>query len=263
MRLARPARRDQRGSWGFVTGLLVAGTALAATPDPAQLDACAERAWKRDVAGWAEYVFDRRVVLTDLDGDGRVRSRKERLFRMTPGDRGFDERLISEDGRPATNEEIREFRRKANFSRAYSGAARLEFSNPLGENLVLMPVLQAQEFRFAGEEELDGIACYRWVFDARPAPRRGSTHVQLIHAVRGSTCVSVEGCHVVFLELETIRPIKQSLTTIDYLRVTVRGRALDDGWVPASIEARFDLNVLGRHFRRVSSFRYSRFRRAP
>lgn len=235
----------------------------AEPPDLAELERCAERAWSEDVERWRNYVFDREVVLTDLDRDGAVKSRKERLFRLTPRDRGFDERLITEDGRPPTDEQIREFRRKANFTKAYSGASRLEFSNPLGEDLVLKPVLQEQDYRFVGTEVLDGVACHRRVFDARPAPRRGSTHQQLAHAVRGSTCVTVDGCHVVFLELETIRPIQQSLTTIDYLRVTVRGQAVEGGWVPASIEARFDFKVLGRHVRRISSYHYSRFSRAP
>ncbi len=82
-----------------------------------------------------------------------------------------------------------------------------------------------------------------------------------MHAVRGSTCVAVDGCHLVSLDMETIRPIKQSLTTIDYLRVTIRGQPVESGWVPARIEARFDFNVLGRHLRRISTYTYSRFRR--
>ena len=257
------ANADSRSrAWILLAVLASPAATSAEAPDMTHLASCADRAWTEDVDGWGDYVFDRKVVLTDLGRNGGVKSRKERHFRMTPQDRGFDERLLSEDGRPPTAAEIHEFRRKANFTKTYRGASRLEFSNPLGENLVLMPVLRGQSFRYLGEREIDGIRCHLRVFEAHPEPARGSANQQLMHAIRGSTCVTVDGCHLVSLELETIRPIKQSLTRIDYLRVEIEGRPVPDGWVPAKIVAHFDFNVLGRKVRRVSSYSYSRFRRA-
>lgn len=245
----------------LAAAILLAGPAAGAPPDLETLSACSGRAWEQDVKAWSGYVFDRHVLLRDLDRDGEVVSRVERRFLMTPDEGGFDERLLSENGRPAEPAQIREFRRKANFTRNYRGAAQLEFSNPLGENLVLLPVLRQQERRLLGETEIDGVRCYRTAFDAGPDPPRASARKRLAHALRGSSCVTVEGCHVVRLELETVRPIQQGLATIERMRVTILGQPVEDGWVPRRVEAEFDFSFLGRHRRRITTYSYSNFRR--
>ncbi len=66
---------------------------------------------------------------------------------------------------------------------------------------------------------------------------------------------------MVRLELETVRPVRQGLATIDRMRVTIQGQPFEDGWVPRRIEAEFDFAFLGRHRRRITTYTYSNFRR--
>lgn len=245
----------------LVAASFVAGHASAEPPDLASLRRCARDAWKADVQSWSEYSFDRHVTLRDLDRHGEVKTERQRLFRLTPSDEGFDELLVREDGRTPSASEIRKARDKAYFSHNYQHADTLQLTNPLGEDLVLLPILGGQEYELVGEDLIDGIPCYRVSFDAGPEPRRASTEEQLMQAVRGSACISIDGCHVVLLDLETVRPIKQGLTRVEHLRLTIEGRPLgEEDWAPRKVEAQFDFAVMGKRVRRLSSYGYSNFR---
>lgn len=254
-----------RSTWLRISAV----TALVATATPAQppnteaLKRCVATAWRADVERLQEYAFERRVILRDVDKNGVVVEARERHFRLTPKESGFDELLISENGRPPTGKEIQKSRNKARFSANYEHAETLEINNPLGENLVLSPILGRQEYRILGEDEINGAPCYRAAFEAGSEPGRASVDEQLMQSLRGSACIAIEGCHVLLLDFETVRPIKQGLSRIESMRVTIKTQPVEGGWVLDQVRAEFDFAVARKHFRRTSTYTYSDFDHRP
>jgi hypothetical protein len=247
----------------MAASMLFAGAGFAAPPDLQTLTECSDRAWEADIGGWANYAFDRHVTRRSLDKSGEESFHQELHFRVTPADQGFDEKLVEVDGRQPTPKEAREHREKARFTKHYAQAENLELDNPIGENLALVPIIQNQDYRLVGEERVNGIPCHRVVFDAATEPGRGGVREQLLHAVKGSACFSVEGCHLVTFEMETVRTLKEGPIKLEFLKLSFKGQAVEHGWILESIELQSDLALFGKRIRKYNSYRYSDFRRQP
>jgi hypothetical protein len=243
--------------------MLVAATGLASPPDLEALTECSDRAWETDIGGWVDYAFDRHVTRRSLDKNGEETFHQELHFRVTPSHDGFDEQLLEIDGRKPKPGEVKEHRKKARFTKHYAQGEALELDNPIGENLALLPIIQAQDYRLAGQEEVNGIPCYRVVFDAGTEPRGGGVREQLLHAIKGSACLSVDGCHVVAFEMETVRPLKEGPIKLDFLKLSFTGQAVERGWLIESVELSSDVVLLGKRLRKYNSYRYSDFHHQP
>ena len=248
----------------LIAALTAAGLTLAEPPDLKTLTECSDRAWSEDIGSWADYAFDRYVTRRSLDKDGKVTFIQKMHFRVTPSAEGFDEVLVEIDGRKPTDKAVNEHRNKARFTGHYGQAEKLELQNPLGENLALMPILQDQEYRIVGEEKLNGIPCIRAVFDAKPEQGGKSVREQLASAVKGSACFSVDGCHLVFFEMDTVRQLKEFPIKVKHLRLSFEGRPVErDGWLIEKVELQSHVSVMGKDLRKSNSYRYSDFRYRP
>jgi hypothetical protein len=240
---------------------LVAGIVGAELPDIQTIKQEADRAWHADVRLWADYAFKREVTRQSFDADGNTKSRQDMRFRVTPSGEGFDEVLIEIDGREPTSGEVAEQRRKAIFTKHYRQAEKLNLENPLGEDLALLPIIQAQEHRLVGEDAVNGVACYRTKFDAGREPPKGASVLEkLKYAIKGSACFSTEGYHLVEFEMETVRSLKKGAITMNYLHMTIEARPVDDGWFPKTVELRSDVVVLGKKLRKSNTWQYTDFR---
>ena len=241
----------------------VTGAAVAESPDLETLSECSDRAWAEGIAAWADYAFDRHVTRRSLDNNGKETFRQEMRFRLTPSGEAFDERLVEIDGRQPTAKEVAEHREKARFSKHYQQAEELELDNPLGENLALLPLLREQDYRITGEDEVDGVPCTRVEFDARSEAGGGSVREQMLRAVKGSGCFSIDGCHLVVFEMETVRPLKESPLKLERLHLSFAGQPVEHGWLLEVVEVESDFSVLGKKFRKLNSYGYSNFRHQP
>ena len=243
---------------------LVAGAAQADPPDLKTLTECSDLAWSEDIGSWSDYAFDRHVTRRSLDDKGEVTFLQEMHFRVTPSAEGFDEELIEIDGREPTPKEVRQHREKARFTKHHGQAEELELENPVGENLALMPILQDQNYRIVGEETVNGIPCIRATFDAKPEVKDKGVRGQIASAVEGSACFSVEGCHLVVYEMETVRQLKEFPITVKRLRLTFEGRPVEhDGWLIEKVELQSDVSVMGKALRKFNSYGYSEFSYQP
>jgi hypothetical protein len=247
-----------------VVTLPVAGVSSAEAPDLKTLIECTDRAWSEDIAGWASYAFDRHVTRRSLDKEGEVSSVIEMRFRVTPQSEGFDEVLVQIDGRQPTPKEVQQHREKARFTNHYNQAEALELDNPLGENLALLPILREQDYRMVGEDEINGFRCYRVAYDARPAPQGASVREQLKYGVKGSACFSVQGCHLVDFEMETVRALKEGPFKMNHLRLSFEGQPVEnDGWLLAKIELHSDVGVVVKKLHKYNTYRYTDFSYRP
>ena len=243
--------------------MLAASMSLAETPDSETLKAETDRAWKADVEAWADFAFRRHVTRQTFDKDGNETFHLELLFENTPTAEGWDELLIEVDGALPEKSEVKDHRNAARFTKHYAQAAELELDNPVGEDLALLPMIQDQEHRFIGEEVVDGIPCYRTEFDSRPEPDGLSPRERLKYAIEGTACFSKDGYHLVVFEMETVRPVKKSPISMNFLRMTIKGHAVGDAWLPKLVELRSDVALLGKPMRKGNIYRYSDFRYQP
>ncbi len=222
-----------------------------------------DEVWRGDIAAWREHAFRRSVLRQSFDADGNETFRQELEFQVTPAADGFDEALEQIDGREPTPGEVKEHRKKARFTNHYGQAADLELNNPLGENIALLPIIRGQDHIYVGLEEIDGIPCHRTMFAARPDPGRGSAQERLRFAIRGSSCYSVDGYHLVEFEMETVRRIKKIGASIDELQLRIASRPVGEAWLPRAVDLRSEVTVLGKKLRKGNTYRYSGFEPHP
>ena len=127
-----------------------------------------------------------------------------------------------------------------------------------------MPILQDQEYRIVGEETVNGIPCIRAVFDAKPETGGKGVREQLASAIEGSACFSVDGCHLVVYEMETVRNLKEFPITVKRLRLSFEGQPVEhDGWLLEKVELQSEISVVGKDLRKSNSYSYSDFRYRP
>lgn len=246
-----------------VACLLAVGPVSAELPDKETLARETDRAWKADVAGWADYAFHRHVTRQTFDKDGNETFHLELYFENTPSAEGWNEVLILVDGAEPKKGDVKDHRKAARFSKHFAQAAELKLNNPVGEDLALMPMIQDQEHRIIGEDLVDGVPCIRTQFDSRPEPPGLSPRERLKYAIEGTACFSREGYHLVFFEMETVRPVKTGSTGMNFLRMTIRGHAVGDAWLPRLVELRSDVAVFGKRMRKGNTYLYGDFRYQP
>lgn len=241
--------------------LSVAGPAAAEAPDLKAMLEQSEQVQKADEAAWLGFAFRRHVTRQGLNDEGEVESRQEMLFQVTPTAAGIDEELMEIDGRPPTAKEVKEHRKAGRHVKHYEKITSGEISNPFGKDLATRPLIYDQEHRYVGEEEVDGIRCHRVAFDARPDSKDLPAAQQLIRAIKGSACFSLEGLHLVEGELETVRGVKKGSAGLAHLRMRFEYRPFGEAWVPHLLEMRSEVKVPGRRDPRTWNFyRYSEYR---
>src|SRR5262245_37533225 len=100
--------------------LSLAGPRAEELTDLNGLLAQAERVQKEDIAAWTRFGFHRHHVKEFLDADGQVTETLDLEFDVTPAAKGFDELLVRRDGRAPTENEAKQGRRDAKFSKHYA-----------------------------------------------------------------------------------------------------------------------------------------------
>lgn len=225
--------------------------APADEPDLDTLLRTARATLEADLAAWASYSFERRVVRERFDRDGEVSSRITYRFEVRPAGDGFDERLLSIDGEPPSAREVEYHRRLGRFEKHYRVALSAELDNPFGEDLPLLPLLFDQSHRYLGLDEIAGSPCHRLAFDPRPDVVDAPTAERLKRAARGSLCLSVDGGHVLEAEMESVRPVAQGRLGLNRLTLRFEATPVEGAWLPRLFEVRSDVKLgIGRMERR-------------
>lgn len=233
----------------------------AAAPDMKTLIECSDQAWAEDVAIMEQFSFQRHVLRRVLDDNNATKSTTELKFQVTPtGGKRFDEQLYQLDGQTPTPREVDKNRKKEYFTRHYQQAETFELENPLGDNLALMPIFRDQAYRLVGTEEFQGVSCYRVEFDARPEPEKGDVREKLQYAVKGSALLTVEGCHLVSFEMETVRELKETPLTLKYLQLKLVCQPIADAWLIDTVDVHSNVSVLGVGMHKHNTITYSHYR---
>lgn len=215
----------------------------------------------QDLAAWARHAFQRRVSRERLNRGGVVVWRETYVFEVRPNADGFEEVLLSINGRAPKEREVADHRRAGRFAKHYDAAVEARLRNPFGEDLPLQPLLFDQEHQWVGRETVDGLECDRIAFDARPRLENSSLPERLERAARGTLCVSVAGAHIVEAEVESVRPVGQAPLRLDRLTLRFESRPIGETWLPRLFETTSDFRLLLRSRRTRNRYEYSEYRR--
>jgi hypothetical protein len=214
-----------------------------------------------DLAAWGKLSFRRQVTRQRFDADWDESWRQELDMQVTPEGEGFDEELRAIDGRSPTEREIKEHRKAGRFEKHYRLVQERKIENPFGEDLPLLPAIYSHEYRYVGEQTVEGTRCHRLVFDAVKEVKGAPTRERLLSAMKGSLCLSVDGLHAIEFETETTRVVSSGLLKSRRMALRLEFTPVEDHWVPRLIRLDTDANVTGKNIRKRNTFRYSGFRR--
>lgn len=233
-----------------------------APPDLALIVQEARRVQFSDMAAWSRFAFRRRVEQQRLGPAGEVLENTAMDFRIAPVPGGFDELLLSLDGRQPTPKEVSTHRRQARFSKHY-GAARAGAGGGGEEaGYSIAQLLRLSSYRYAGVETVDGVACHRLDFepDRRRAPR--GIEAKIAGAMAGSLWITADGYHLARAVARTVRPvpIALSIAKVYDLEVSLEAMPVARGvWMPRAIEVRADARVSWVSVRKRTRYAYSDF----
>lgn len=194
------------------------------------------------------YTYTQFEVTEQLDADGAVREREERVYQLVPIEGEHYQRLVKVDGQPLAGKQLREEqKREQEFRRALA-----EGAEPPGQRsrvTVDETLFGRFQIDLAGEERLNGRPAYVLSFGPRPhnLPERNRIE-KMMRRVSGRFWVDQQDYEIVRVQARLIDPIRIAwglVFTLEDARFRLDRTALGDGtWLPASMSA----YIKGRRF---------------
>jgi len=208
------------------------------------------------------YTYEVEQLVEELDGEGKVASRKLRRYEVFYVRGRPVRKLVAEDGRPLPPGEREAEERRVGRKVGDLVDERVVFEDA---EVRLSAILERYDFRTVRREELDGWPALVLEFAARPGKRDLDGDAVLRHLAGRIWVDETEG-EVVRAEVRNASTIKLALgvgASIAALEMTLDFRRIEDGlWMPARAEALAEGRILLlKSFRGRSTTIFSRFRR--
>jgi hypothetical protein len=209
------------------------------------------------------YAYDVEDVREELDGRGRVTSRRSRLFQVFYVKGRPVRKQVAEDGRPLPPD--RRAREEARVS-ALAEAIRLDRVAREQPGVRISAMLERYDFRAVGRETVHGRRVVALEFQARPGDRPLDSDT-VLKALAGRVVVDEEEREVLQVELRSTKPIRVALglgASISSVNIVLEFQPVDGVvWLPRRIESHFTgkkllFKAFGRRTLQLFS-NYSRF----
>lgn len=223
----------------LVLGLLLASDARPGAPLPeanAYVQGLLARERQREEA-LDRYTYDETETRTELDGEGRVRQSRSRLYRVFYVKGRPVRRLMARDGRPLDEaSRLSEERRVSDKVRRFEAGPPA--SEPLG--LPLSVILDRYAFTALGREVVGGQPALVMSFAPRPG-KRGLAHDNVLRSLSGRIWVDEAEGAIVRVEVKNSSVIKVALglgATVATATLALDfARADGEMWLPRRLEA--------------------------
>jgi hypothetical protein len=258
-----------------VVFLVAAACSLAAAQDPREIVRRSVELMDQNLAIARNYTFLERSETRELDADGRVKTRKVKLYDVTLLEGSPYRRLVGRDDHPLSPEEQQGEEKKLQDSIAQR---QKETPEQRAKRIAdwerrrqrqrepLLEIPDAFEFRIAGEQQLEGRDT--WIIEA--VPRRGyrarSTLAKLFPKFRGRLWIDKADYQWVKTEAEVTDTISWGL----FLARLNKGAHLSaemtrvngEVWLPKHIEAGGSARVaIFKKYRLEADTTYSNYRK--
>lgn len=200
-----------------------------------------------------KYIYSETQEVIELDKKGRAKKTRIRIYEIFPSivDELTYRRLISKDGEPLKEKELRKQDRKYEKRvRKYAEKAKnngLPFDSEFEaseeellrrEEKAVDEVFRLYRFESQGREQLDGHATVVVDFIPRPEFKTEIKEVKLLKKIKGRAWISEDDYQSVRIDAETMKNLKFGLGLIAKLnkgaRMVFRRRKINDEiWLPA------------------------------
>lgn len=225
----------------------------------------AREAQERDLDAWDEFTFRRHVLREKRDDEGRLDYQDRWIFEITPSGDGFDELLVTIDGRAPTSREVRHHAKRAKFTDHYRQVSTGSDGQGDSESgFSFNRLLQMPAYRYQGIEEVDGIPCHVLTFDPVPEGDEGDLADRFSWSLGGKLWMTRDGLHLYKAEAVSQRPLSIGLGIAKIHRVWIRfqARQVEEGiWLPWKIEVTSEGRVVLSPFRKHNLYIYDRYKR--
>ena len=247
-------RRDVYMRWS----LLLLTTALGAQDAP-DLESIVKRSFEADVRNEElarNYTYRERVEERKLDGKGEVKGVESKTFDVTFVYGEEYERLIERDDQPLSAKEAAKEQEK--LDKAVSKRAnesekerekRLEKARKEDEDIRKMraEVVKAFDFELEGEEDRDGVKCWRIRAEPKPGYEPQLKRAKFLTKMRGRFWISQDDYGWVRAEAETIEPAAFGLFLLklkEGAQMKFEQRKVNgEVWMMDKFELKFDAKI--------------------
>ncbi len=233
-----------------VFGTLLSGRTIADLPRADEvLRRIAERA-EKTAPQEPQYEFTRTKRTKIFDGDRKMESSEEEVFRMVPFKGKFECHLLSRDGKTVSKEEsARAAEHSSNETPGQSKAAQDEsMTKFLGSE-----VANRFSYEVVGEDTILGRPAYVVRFQARPELAAHGIEEKVIARITGKLWVDKEEFEVVRIDSGITKPLRFALGIVGVLhelRFSVERCRLENGqWASSGLHLRL-------HFRQLFKTNY-------
>jgi hypothetical protein len=200
----------------------------------------------------SQYTYTERSISRRLNSDGRAKKTETREYEVYPSidERFTYRRLISNDGKPLSDEEIKKqdnaFDRKRREWENTGGGnekRRHEAEEKHKEEEALDEAFRLYKFKIVGREELNGTTVIALAFEPRTDYRASTRGGKILSNVRGKAWFAEANHELVLIEAELVDNISFGLGILARLNkgarmVFQRRWVNDEVWLPA--ESRFE-----------------------
>ena len=230
---------------------------LAARPDAAEI---VQRSIAVNTADWKAvpaYSFCARYRKSKIDSTGHSSVEQAKTYETLMIEGSPYERVIAANNEPLPREQQqqeevklnREIARRQGESPAQREARIAKYQNGRAEEHMLMQqMIQAFQFRLAGEQEIEGVDCY--VLDAKPNPayQPPVQKARVLLGMQGRLWIDKEHYHWVKVEAEVITPVEFGLFVAKVKPGTsfeLEQAPVGDVWLPKHFSESVNASVLG------------------
>jgi hypothetical protein len=254
--------------------LLAAAARLPAADDPRDIVRRATEVHRRDEEIARNYTYIQRSEKRTLNSDGSVKRTEIRTYDVTFPDGTPYARPIAADDKPLPpdwdNREREKLRQNIEARRSESPRERArriaEWEKKRARSRAFVnELLDAMDFRLAGEEPVAGRAA--WVIEATPHPgyRPKSTEAKFLTETRGKMWIDKEDCRAARVEAEIMADVpfgaflakvnKGTRFVIEQVKVN------NEVWLPKRIEGRISARILVTRVGQTFDYTYRDYRK--
>lgn len=212
-----------------------------------------------------------RTLIDSFDGEGKVKKTERSLYSRYPLFGAVYDELIQKDGRPLTEEETRDERKRKDkfIEEVQERVAEGNTPQPENERQVRFDsdFMSRYRTRLTGEQIVRNHSCWVIFFE----PREGKLPVnrrmdEALNRSTGKLWISQDDFGLVRVEFEMKEPIRYLAGLLATVRNTAGRlefeRIEDDVWLPVDFELSLDLRILFKNIRRNIRMSWRDYRRA-
>ena len=193
--------------------------------------------------------YDKKQVMTTLDGDGKVEAQTESLYRVQIIHGVPFSRLIKIAGRDLTKEKLeKENKRQADFEKGLSGRDPKKAVAD-GEALITTNMMDRFQFQVLRREAILGRPAIAVSFAAKPGKSDHSLEDHLLNRMAGTFWVDEETADVVKIELHLTKALSIGIfgmvASIKDMKMDMLSWSMTDGtWLPEKTEMSISARML-------------------